>query len=316
MLVLCFYGFTYLRLLLATGAGIIVGIAGVVAFYHHFGALESFINLTIPSTSLGTPTGGGVSFLHAKILGYAPGLENIFTCFFGNPTNFISQGIMFDYSAALLFAGACVLALDAWRNTIGGARRLMLFVLTAAILVPPIIHLVGHYPSYYRWMSCTPLAIALPRFFEIHQLAGGRQSLRKAILAIACLAAFLGLPLRTLAILPSWNTRSPGPLEEVCSQVVKPDDVVIGDYKTYFALRPRCRLLFVYGMNSAGAFANIRDLPTNDISMLCLRPDELEDVTNRVGGRWRKLTLENITGATEMAGTRYVVDFYRRESTP
>ena len=189
-------------------------------------------------------------------------------------------------------------------------------ILAIAVVVPPFMHVAGHFRSYYRWMVYIPLAICIPRLWEMHRELGALILPRRVVVAAISLSLFMGVPLRTMVPIPGWRTRDHAPLEQVAAQVARPADVVVANFKTYFALRPRTKLLFGYGLTSVGEFTLIPDLPTNDISLLCLLPDELAPVTNVIGGNWKKVPLDNLPGAAALSKTRYAVDFYRRDANP
>jgi len=130
-----------------------------------------------------------------------------------------------------------------------------------------------------------------------------------------CLSIFMGVPLRTLAIIPGWRARSITPLERVAARIARPTDVVVCEYKAYFALRPRTRLLYANGLVARGDFGKTKDLPTNEITLLCLPASTFESVTQIIGGKWKKVPLDGIPEAEALAKTRYAVDFYRRDSS-
>ena len=174
VLIVLFYGFGNLRAMLAIGCGLAVGIGALLLFYRQFLALDSFLHFLLPSTILNSAA-PGTSSLHNKIFGESLGSANLFTSFFGNPLEFRSQANLFDYSAALLFAALIVLSLSAW-PAVARARQFALFMLAVTLLVPPGIYFAGHFPSYYRWMTYIPLAIAVPRLLEIHRAATLRTS--------------------------------------------------------------------------------------------------------------------------------------------
>jgi hypothetical protein len=306
-------GFENLALLVVIALGVAAGIAGLVLFYNHFSSWQAFVEIVLPFTGLGGAAQGGSSFLHGRIFGVEPEGDNLLTCFFGKPSEFLSQKTLFDWSAALLFLVAAMLAKGSWRTAASTDRKFMAFVLIMVLVVPPFMHIVGHYRSMYRWMTYIPLAITVPRFLEIHRAAGGRTIARLAALVVILASLCLGLPLRTAATIPDWRARSIAPLQEVATHVARPAGVAVCDFKTYFALRPGIRLLYGYGLPARGEFRLITDLPTNDVALLCLRPESVSNVIATVGGAWKKIDLHTIPGGDALAGTRYAVDFYRRE---
>ena len=72
--------------------------------------------------------------------------------------------------------------------------------------------------------------------------------------AILGLSLFLGVPFRSLWTLRDWSARSVTPLEKVAAQVVKSNDVVVCQFKTYFAVRPHAKLVYGSGMSAMGDF--------------------------------------------------------------
>jgi len=130
-----------------------------------------------------------------------------------------------------------------------------------------------------------------------------------------CVSVFMGIPLRTLAVIPGWRERSTTPLERVAARIARPEDVVVCEFRTYFALRPRTKLLYAYGLAAGGLFSKTKDLPVNEITLLCLPASTFESVTQIIGGKWKKVPLDGIPEAEALAKTRYAVDFYRRDSS-
>jgi hypothetical protein len=312
---LAVYGFANLRLLASVAIGLAGGVAALALFYRHFSSLHTFLEIVLPFTGLGGVNHGGTSFLHDKVLGKSFGEENVFTSFFGNPLQFVDQKTLFDHSAALLFLLVLVLSAKAWRIMSGRQRQFMVCILFMTIAVPPVMHLAGHYRSFYRWMTCIPLAIAVPQLLEIQFERAASPWLRRAVISGMCVSVFMGIPLRTLAVIPGWRERSPTPLERVAAQIARPTDVVVCEFKTYFALRPKTKLLYAYGLTARGEFNKTKDLPVNEITLLCLSPKDVEPVTQIIGGKWKKVPLDGMPEAEALAKTRYAVDFYRRDSS-
>jgi hypothetical protein len=125
------------------------------------------------------------------------------------------------------------------------------------------------------------------------------------------LSLFLGVPGRTLAILPSWPTRSTTPIDQVAAKMVRPTDVVFCSYKVYYSVRPHARLVYAYG---SFVVEFLKNFPAQDFSLLCLAPDEVDSAMKIVGGHWEKVPLEQMPEAAALGRTRYAVDFYRRSS--
>jgi hypothetical protein len=286
--------------------GLFAGIGALFLFYSHFGSWAEFLNGVLPFTAIGKHKD---SLMLRKIVGIDG--ESLLVSFFGNPMEFLNQKTLFDYSAALLFLLVVVTA--PWRIGNDADRRFIRFIILVTLVVPPMMFLAGHYRSFYRWMTYIPLAIATPRVWELYNGAIQSTFIKRTAQAMIGLSILMGVPARTLAILPSWNARSPGPIERVASKVVQPSDVVLCDFKVYFAVRPRAVALWAIGLPAFGDLSLAKDLPTNEVSLLCVSPQTYDNAIKVVGGKWKKLPL---TGpeVDALNKTRYAVDFYRRDS--
>lgn len=302
------YGFSEWKSIVSIAAGMALGLAGLLIFYHAFGSVHAFIQIILPFTAAGTE---GTSHLAAKIFGTPENPDSLLTCFFGKPTEFLDQKVLFDYSAALLFIVLIAAAMKAWKTMGAADRKLIVFLVSITLVVPPVMHMAGHYRSMYRWMTYIPLAMALPRLFEISALKNPIY-VRRMAYALVSISLLLGIPARTLAIVPRWNERSPGPLQQVVAQIAKPADAVVGSFKTYFVLKPRVKIFYAYGLPARGDLSTTPAVPTNEFTLLCVFPDDFQAATNIIGGQWKKLSLDNVEGAAALAKTRYAVDFYRR----
>jgi len=313
-LALVFYGWKSVPWLFAVGIGMVTGVGVMALIYSHYGAWQTFLGQVLTLTSVSSVH--QQSFLHSRIFGPAPGFDNLFTCFFGNPLVFLDKSTLFDYSAAFLFLTLCLLGASVWKKASSYDRRFFIFALLVTLLVPPALHFMGHYRSFYRWMTYIPLCIFATKFLEVHLKAGGSVRIPKIAIAIMAFSVLSGVPARSLAALYGWSNRSIQPLMTAAQAVSTPDDVVVADFRAYFAFRTRAKLLYAYGLTARGDFQYTCDLPTNQVSLLCLRPEELRSVTNFIGGDWEKIPAGAIPNADELAKTRYAMEFYRRRTTP
>jgi len=312
---LAVYGFANLRLLVSVATGLLAGAAALALFYGHFSVLHTFLGIVLSFSGAGAMGQGGTSFFQTKVFGTPYDPESLFTSFFGNPFEFLDQKTLFDYSAALLFLLVVVFSIKSWRTMPDRQRRFIVSIVFMTLAIPPVMHLAGHYRSFYRWMTYIPLTIAVPRLLEFQAEAGAAPWLRRMMIFGMCVSVFMGVPLRTLAIIPGWRARSTAPLESVAARIAKPTDVVVCEYKAYFALRPRARLLYANGLMARGDFGKTKDLSTNEITLLCLPANTYDSVTQIIGGKWKKVPLDGIPDADALAKTRYAMDFYRRDSS-
>ena len=240
--------------------------------------------------------------LKAIIFGERLGQQSLLTSFFGNPFEFEGMTTMCDYSAVLLFVLFVPLGLEAWLGLSGRNCKFIPFVLLTTLVIPPVIQLAGHYWSDYRWMTYIPLALAVPRLLELAEGWIVSTVVRRGVFAILGLSLFLGVPFRSLWTLRDWSSRSVTPLEKVAAKIVQTNDVVVCQFKTYFAVRPHAQLVFCSGLSAMGEMRFIKDLPTNEISLLVLFPTNLPAVVPIVGGKWKQVPMDNIPEAAALSG--------------
>jgi hypothetical protein len=305
------YRFRNIGLTISVGAGFGVGVGLLLLFYFHFGVLDHFLNFVFDVTGA----------LHRQkpslkdiVFGSSPREASLVTSFFGNPTSFENMKTMFDYSAFFLFLVFLFFAKKFWPTADTANRKFIIFILLTTLVLPPIIQLAGHYWSDYRWMTYIPLTIAVPRLLELTVGMQHPRLLRRLAYGVVGFSIFLGVPFRLLIALPDWAARSTTPLDRVAAQVVRPTDVVICQCKTYFAIRPHAQLVFCTGLSARGEFRFIKDLPTNDVSLICLFPTNVAEITGIPGGKWKKVDVSDIPEAEAMSKSRYAVSFYRRDT--
>ena len=308
---LAVYRFENFRLLLWIAAGALGGLALLTGYLVWAASgLKEFINLEVrPRIFVGAGAGTHSHYWHDSLFG--AGAENLFYSFFGNPVEFLNKQTLFDISAFLLFLLSLIMASLTWAKIDSFTRKFTLFVLAIALIVPPALHLIGHFFYYYRWMTYMPLAILAPRLLEVAENKIS-MPIRRFGLLIVGLSLALGIPMHTLVVLPSWKQRSPEPAERATKSVASPADIAICDFRIYFAVRPHVERVFAYGVCDQGDFSIVKNLPTNDISLLVLPPDEVKAVTDKVGGNWKKLPPEAVQGIADLKASRYAMDFYRR----
>ena len=312
---LAIYRFRNIGLTVCVGAGFAIGAGLLLFYYQHFGILDHFLKFvhgaTHNDTALIPPPRPPLTTI---IFGQRLGEESLLTSFFGNPFVFENMKTMCDYSAVMLFLLFLPLALETWLGQDGRNCKFIPFVLLTTLVIPPVIQLAGHYWSDYRWMTYIPLAIAVPRLLELADGWTISPTVRRSVFALIGLSLFLGVPFRSLWTLPDWSARSLTPLEKVAAKVMRTNDVVICNFKTYFAVRPHAQLVFCSGLSAMGELRFIKDLPTNDVSLLCLFPTNLPVIVPWVGGKWKQVPLDDIPEAAALSRTRYGVSFYRRDT--
>jgi hypothetical protein len=295
----------------AVSLGLALGIGGLLLFYQHFASIPAFIHTVRGFTSVQHIPLSTV--LRTRILGDStPGADNLFTSFFGHPVEFSSQKTMFDYSAALLFALILFAAIRNRQHLEGSTQRHVFLAVAIVLTVPPLMHLAGHYRSMYRWMTYIPLCILAPKIAGELAAHSNDPALRRIAWLGFIAAIFIGIPMRTLFVIPSWSQRSPAPVTEAARAQVLPSDLVVCNFKVYFAARPFAKVVHVTGLAALGQFELIKNLPKEEISLLCLPPQDFPEVSRQVGGTWSKIPLDEAPYAPALKRSRYAVDFYRR----
>lgn len=312
-LMVVFFRWRFLPSVLAVGLGMVAGIGLMALFYGHFSAWGTFLGQVLTLTSLGSVH--HASALHSRIFG-RPGFDSLFTCFFGNPLVTMDPITMCDYSALMLFLMLCLLGATAWKTAAREDRRFFLFAVALTLTVPPALHMTGHYRSFYRWMTYVPLCITTVKLLEMHLKSRVSVAVPKIAMGVMGVSFLLGVPLRTAVALPGWSQRSMQPLVQAAQGVAQPADIALVDRLAYFAVRPRVQLIYAYGISARGDFSLTVDFPTNQVSLLCLKPGEIAEITNRIGGNWEKIPSDKIPDAEAMAQTRYAMEFFRRRSGP
>jgi len=315
-LVLVSFGTGLIKTAAAALTGMVGGMGWLCLFYGHFSSIRAFTDIVMPFTIVGANNSSFASKLAIKFVGDAVDYpDTIFTSFFGNPFEFISPKTLFDYSSALLFLLIVGLTAWQWARLESMQKRLALFAVLMVLIVPPSLHIAAHYRSMYRWMTYMPLCVVVPCFVEAVLRGTKERAIHQAVGGILFATILLGVPARTILVLPWWSERSIGPLNEAAQRIVSKSDVVIGDSKVYFAVRPLAKTIFMVGLPARGRFDLIKDLPKSEITLLCLRPDEFEAMASTIGGNWHRVASGNPSQEKELEQTRYNVNFYRRSGT-
>jgi hypothetical protein len=304
------FGWAEAGLIVAVGLGVCTGIGLLVLFYNWFSSFKTFLAIVLPFTALGGGKGPGL--WHARVFGESPGSDNLLTCFFGDPFSFLDPKTICDYSAALLFALFLVIAVRVWRTVDPSAQRRIIFVVLLTLIVPPVMHVAGHYRSMYRWMTYIPLTIAVPWVLGLKPGLLKQPPLAWVAMVAIGMALITGIPARTVAVLPQWSERSTVPLDHAVAAIVHPDDVVICSRSAWFTVRPHARQVYCCDLPARGRLPLTVDLPTNNVSLLCLFPEHYDLVTRMIGGRWQRIDATECPVLPALAQTRYAVYFYRR----
>jgi len=312
-LALLVFGQRALKFAVILAAGWFAGLAGLVAFYSHFTTWKAFTDFILPFTVIGSSGAAGTSKLSVKIFGEYPGADSLFTCFFGNPIEVNDLKVMFEHSAAILFAVFVWTAWRLWARFTRPQRQMVTFIVLLTLLLPPVMHIAGHYRAMYRWMTFIPLCVAVPcllqNFFASEIAVGAR----RVMLAAFALSLLMGIPAHTVQVLADWRARSPTDMEAVVKPEVKPSDGVVCTRRAYFTVRPLARLVYCEDMVARGAFPLTPNFPRDEITLLLLPPGDFAVVTNLTGANWEKqMPRASAEIVAAMNRTRFAVEIWRR----
>ncbi|PAW75424.1 MAG: hypothetical protein B9S32_17875 [Verrucomicrobia bacterium Tous-C9LFEB] len=194
-------------------------------------------------------------------------------------------GGMLDPSLLGLLLVAVVLGLAAarhsWRSH--AAKRSFLGVVSVGWISVAMLQL-GRFPLYYAWMAILPVAACVCAAAE--SLANRRQS-RVVLVAVTVLS---------LAWLPVWIAlassmaprRNLAAVEALVSQVVKPGDVAVGDFASYYALLPRAKRFYSEAYVTSPALS---EAERRSITVVVVRPLFAPAVLRALGGEWELQSL-------------------------
>lgn len=265
------------RLLVALGAGFILGAVSLALFLQAHGVLEYLLPIVTGMS--------GKHYAHDATLSVGSALTRIATkTLFAYPDDF-STLVLAGGTTGLLLAGG-------WRMEPG--RRFGVLVSLALILaVPLVFNIVGHYAFYYSYMLYLPAVagfaaltspmLETPRAWPFWMRCGA-------------LAAFLGaiavgLPLRLALNSAFARFHAPAQVREVVSARLSPNDVVFTDYLMFFEVkRVAGRVYDPWSSSETLPF----HLPGRvftpkekaDVTALVVRPEQLATFAKVFGGQW------------------------------
>jgi MFS family permease len=185
-----------------------------------------------------------------------------------------------DWSSLLLLGLLLLLSAVIGKTTRSEtARRIPLFGLFLAVLVPLGLHFLGKYPVYYTWMVYIPLVISVAYATAIlpSQLRFPRQLAYAAITG----AVVVGFPARLAVTAMQWQKRSYSAVERFAAETVAPADHVFCDFQAYYAVKQRAATIFLPTASQA-----MSPQEKSRITLLVIAPSSYATVSATLGGRW------------------------------
>lgn len=250
---------TYLRRAIAheiavLWSGAAAGTVSLIAFYKGFGVFDRFLASIRGHTSVNAFS----SLLHGTF----------------RHSNHIPK----DFSFVFLFAGAFLLALAAWKKHRLSWRSPLSFGIVYSATLTIALILSGKFPTYYGWMTYIPLAICFCATLSQCQFGSFE---RKMSLTLAAAAIAVSIFLHGVTAIYNWSDRNYAHVAKLIEGNVRPNDIMYGEFSTYYAAKKQAREIFTPFYLSA-----MLDSEKQRLTVLVVAPDELKRVVEVVGGSW------------------------------
>ncbi len=192
----------------------------------------------------------------------------------------IPAAYLHDKSGLLVFAAGLLLLISAARTRATRRRRFVMGALCLAIMLPAVLQMAGKFPIYYGWMIFVPLTFACTSLASDEWKNIGLP-IRALAACLLTAAMAIGLPLRIVSVIASWNEREPQLLDAFVKANVPPGETVLADFKLYYALRDTGAhpILPTY-------IPALRPSEREKISVLLLRQADLPAAQRALGDDW------------------------------
>lgn len=219
-----------------------------------------------------------------------------------------------DPSLSAVLGVAVVMAGLALAGRLRIGRRELGFLAGVAVVIPTLVFLAGKFPLAYSWMAYIPCVIWVTRHFFA---AGGQMPapLRGAGAALMGVAMAAGLG---ALLVDAYRTSATGPHDKFAQRIaaeVKRGELVYADFEAYFAASQHAGRVFVPTYGQTGLVPGIPE--SADISVLVLRPENVERALELVGGRWVEVAAVNTSPAGDavaQGGGPFQARIFRRSA--
>jgi hypothetical protein len=253
LLLLLFVGRSAVSKTAVLGSGVVAGIGCLYLLYSQHGVWQAFR----ASTSAVGAIGSGVA---DKLRG----LPKVYT---GD-----KSGLLLLLAALVLVAVVPALR-SHWR------RQPLMFGIAAALVIPAALQLAAKFPIYYAWMALLPLLSGVVNALERPAIP---VPARVFAWGAIVLASLIGLPTRLAVVAANWDARSLQPIDRFVASEVRAGDVVVGDFKAYYALKPRVRAYYAHTY-----LGIMTPEERGSVNVLLVRDEAMPAVQRALGGHWR-----------------------------
>jgi hypothetical protein len=170
-------------------------------------------------------------------------------------------------------------------------KRAAILGLIVALLIPYGMLAAGRYEFYYAWMGAVPLAIVFVVTLERCRGEHARFLMAGGVLA-GLASILLGLPWE---LWTEIHTISPDAYRIEGQQLdreIRPGDTLFGDPIFYYFAKQQGLPIMMTTYSGGRGYRNMREAERASISILIMRPWDVEQSLKRVGGSWT--TVDNL----------------------
>ncbi|MCP6763056.1 MAG: hypothetical protein NHB32_30760 [Fischerella sp. CENA71] len=273
VIVLCGVLVFYLRKLLikelvSLGIGAVLGIIFLYTLYFTNGVWFKFILSTFGSQHILT---GQVA--QAIVQGDDKGILKILS---------LQKVFIIDFSTAFLHLLTLTLVIYQLLKRQFKFYSLISFGFVGGLFIPLAIVIAGKYPHYYTWMAFIPMAICICSELDNFSLSGSKKWINLTVVLILLIASLGGFPAKASLAINEWETRDYANVEAFVQKNVKKTDWVYCDYGAYYAAYKSAELVFL------PSYARMLSKEEKQkITTLIINPNNLKEITNKLGGDWR-----------------------------
>jgi len=159
----------------------------------------------------------------------------------------------------------------------------LLLLAAVGLLLPPVIYVMGRFPTYYAWMSVLPLAALTLALFQLEFAAIPRRT-GLAVGALLTGACLVGLPLQIASGFSWGEGRNYAHVRSIV-QDLKATDVAVIDPAAYYAVRPRAGKTYMVQYVTSRRWLTPQQLDA--VTALVLKPEEFQAIARIIGGDWK-----------------------------
>ena len=271
-----------LRELVVSGLSMVAAVGGLILFFAWKGVLSPFLASTL-------------GFLGKQ---YAHQVRHTLYDMVRIVVGQTISNYMADFSMLVVSVGLVVLLVATWKRLTSRMRRLAVYCITLALVVPLIFNLVGHFAFYYSYMRFVPTALVLFALWSELFPEGSmpRPVLRVIVVTTVVGAMAVGLPLRFAVRAATAKLMPRNDVQRILDSVIRPDDVVCSDYAYFFEVKRITSTVYDRSfspISSVPHIAEVRELTREQkdaVSVLVIRPKERDILTQFFGGSWSAAT--------------------------